>query len=176
MRRPAGLVPRATRTVARAAPPLRKAFEMVTQTVDRRIGWDRLPKLPGLVVLVGLRNVLRRENLHDTGAAPFRDAPPVAPFEPRFRAERTADGTHNDLAEPAMGMAGSRFGRNVPPERTHPADVLSPNPRTVSRRLLTRTEFVPATTVNNLAAAWLQFMIRDWFSHGRNEADDPWSI
>ena len=120
MRRSDGLVPRATQTVARAVPPLRKAFEMVTQTVDRRIGWDRLPKLPGLVVLVGLRNVLRRENLYDTGGAPVRDAPAVAPFEARFRTERTADGSHNDLAEPAMGMAGSRFGRNVPLDRTYP--------------------------------------------------------
>ena len=180
MRRPGGLVPRATQTVARAVPPLRKAFEMVTQAVDRRIGWDRLPKLPGLVVLVGLRNVLRRENLYDTGAAPVRGAPAVAPFQERFRTERTADGSHNDLAEPAMGMAGARFGRNVPLDRTYPpeqeAELLSPNPRTVSRRLLTRTQFVPATTVNNLAAAWLQFMIRDWFSHGSNEPENPWSI
>jgi hypothetical protein len=180
MRRPGGLVPRATQTVARAVPPLRKAFEMVTQAVDRRIGWDRLPKLPGLVVLVGLRNVLRRENLYDTGGAPARDAPSVAPFEERFRTERTADGSHNDLAGPAMGMAGARFGRNVPLDRTYTAAqesaLLSPSPRTVSRRLLTRREFVPATTVNNLAAAWLQFMIRDWFSHGANETENPWSI
>ena len=173
-------MPRATRTVARAVPPLRKAFEMATETIDRRVGWDRLPKLAGLVVLVGLRNVLRRENLYDTGGAPVRNPPPVAPFEARFRTERTADGSHNDLAEPAMGMAGARFGRNVPLDRTYPpateSALLSPNPRTISRRLLTREEFVPATTVNNLVAAWLQFMIRDWFSHGRNEPENPWSI
>jgi hypothetical protein len=132
------------------------------------------------VVLVGRRNGLRRENLSPTGGAPVRAAPPVAPFEPRFRTERTADGSHNDLAEPAMGMAGARFGRNVPLDRTYPAAresaLLSPNPRTVSRRLLTRTQFVPATTVNNLAAAWLQFMIRDWFSHGTSDPENPWSI
>jgi hypothetical protein len=34
---------------------------------------------------------------------------------------------------------------------------------------MTRTTFLPAESVNALAAAWLQFMIRDWFSHG--EAD-----
>jgi hypothetical protein len=31
---------------------------------------------------------------------------------------RTADGTYNDLGSPAMGSAGSRFGRNVPLDRT----------------------------------------------------------
>ena len=43
---------------------------------------------------------------------------------------------------------------------------MEPNPREVSRRLLTRTPFLPATSVNTLAAAWLQFMIHDWFTHG----------
>jgi hypothetical protein len=33
---------------------------------------------------------------------------------------RSADGSHNDLANPAMGMAGTRFGRNVPVDRTRP--------------------------------------------------------
>ena len=69
-----------------------------------------------------------------------------------------------------MGMAGSRFGRNVPIEYTYPEPepaILSPNPRTVSLELLTRHQFQPATTVNMLAAAWVQFMVRDWFSHGR---------
>ncbi len=46
----------------------------------------------------------------------------------------------------------------------------------VSRELLTRTEFVPATTVNAIAAAWLQFMIRDWFSHGKGDPARSWNI
>jgi hypothetical protein len=44
--------------------------------------------------------------------------------------------------------------------------LLDPNPRLVSRELLVRHEFKPATTLNVLAAAWLQFQVRDWFSHG----------
>ena len=43
---------------------------------------------------------------------------------------------------------------------------MTPNPRVVSRELLTRDSFVPATSLNMLAAAWIQFMTRDWFSHG----------
>jgi hypothetical protein len=53
---------------------------------------------------------------------------------------------------------------------------LQPNPRVVSRKLLTREEFTPATTVNNLAAAWLQFMVHDWFSHGRGDKTQPWRL
>ncbi|WP_410972003.1 peroxidase family protein, partial [Salmonella sp. SAL4445] len=66
---------------------------------------------------------------------------------------RTADGTFNDLERPEMGSALTRFGRNVPLAQTYrepePA-LLSPSPRTVSRELLTRREFQPATTLNVL--------------------------
>jgi hypothetical protein len=78
-----------------------------------------------------------------------------------------------------MGAAGSRFGRNVPLEYTYPEPepaIMSPNPRTVSRVLLTRHEFAPATTLNVLAAAWLQFMIHDWFSHGKSPKENPWKL
>jgi hypothetical protein len=42
--------------------------------------------------------------------------------------------------------------------------------------LLTREQFQPATTINVLAAAWLQFMIRDWFSHGKGDIQRAWSL
>jgi hypothetical protein len=154
-----------------------RAYDAIAEQLDRRIGWHRLPKWPGLLVLVGVRNVLRKQNLFDTRGAPTVDEPPVPPFDARVLTERTPDGTYNDLSDPAMGMAGARFGRNVPIEATWPEpDLLDPNPRTVSRRLLTRTEFVPATTVNAIAAAWLQFMIRDWFSHGKGDPARSWTI
>jgi len=92
---------------------------------------------------------------------------------------RTLDGSYNDLSDPAMGSIGSRFGRNVPLSYTYPeadTDILEPNPRTISRRLLTRTRFIPATTLNVLAAAWLQFEVHDWFSHGKNDPEKPWKI
>jgi hypothetical protein len=46
----------------------------------------------------------------------------------------------------------------------------------VSRELLTRDEFEPVTALNALVAAWLQFMIKDWFSHGHGPSDDFWEI
>lgn len=156
-----------------------RAYDRLAEKVDRVVGWDRLPRPLGLAVLVGIRNGLRKENLYDTTDLPATNAPPVAPPSSHHLTARTADGTYNDLDHPRMGMAGSRFGRNVPLDRTHPEvepDVLSPNPRVVSRRLLTRKEFIPAPTLNVLAASWLQFMIRDWFTHGKSTYDNPWRI
>jgi hypothetical protein len=100
---------------------------------------------------------------------------------------RTADGRWNDLEHPRMGAAGTAFGRNVPPEHNVPeteARRNTPDPGLVSRVLLTRDQFLPATTLNVLAAAWLQFEIHDWFSHktdpdkrvpvGDTEIDATW--
>ncbi len=162
--------------------PARQLSELylaITEYVDRRVGWDRLPLLAGLAELIGLRTRLRRDNLHDTSSLPAVNLPPVGPSTPDHRVSRTTDGTYNDLANPRMGMAGSRFGRNIPLAsvvRPEDADVMSPNPRDISRALLTRTEFVPAPTVNSLVAAWLQFMIRDWFSHGASPKENPWTV
>ena len=66
-----------------------------------------------------------------------------------------------------MGSAGMRFGRNVPLSETFPdtANLMTPNPRRVSLELLTRTTFQPATILNVLAAAWIQFQVHDWFVH-----------
>src|SRR5205807_5071585 len=92
---------------------------------------------------------------------------------------RTLDGTYNDLEEPLMGALGSRFGRNVPladavPDPDHL--LLDPSPRRISLELMTRKEFQPATTLNLLAGAWIQFEVHDWFSHGKNEVDNPWVV
>jgi len=165
--------------VKRSPPSFWGIYECVAGTIDRKVGWDKVPVLGGLLVLVGVRRTLRRENLHDTRTVPVQDPPAVPEYEERFRTERTPDGTYNDLEDPSMGMAGARFGRNVPLDRTHPEplpDMLEPNPRTVSLELMTRDPWAPATSVNNLAACWLQFMIRDWFSHGKSEPDNPWQI
>jgi hypothetical protein len=159
--------------------PFWRAFDSLAQRADHKFGWHRLPLVPGLAVLVGVRNILRKRNLYDTRTAPTVDEPPVEPFHPRFLVERTPDGSYNDLDDPQMGRAGSRFGRNVPIELTWPErepDILTPNPRVVSRELLTRDPFIPATSVNALVAAWLQFMIRDWFSHGKGDPARMWTI
>ena len=163
-------------------------FEELMHKVDRRVGWHRLPLPLGILVLAQMRKRLRRRNLFDTGTPPSVAAEPGTGQPDRsYLDARTLDGTFNDLEHPAMGAAGMRFGRNVPLEETWPETeprLLTPNPRTVSRELLTRDELIPATTLNVFAAAWLQFEVHDWFSHGpsdRNEPhelplleDDPW--
>ncbi|MFE7393941.1 peroxidase family protein [Streptomyces sp. NPDC057582] len=152
----------------------------VAQYVDRNIGWNNLAVIPGLLTLLGLRVRLRQKNLHDTTRLPSVGLPDPAPPSASHKVNRTADGSHNDLDEPRMGMAGTRFGRNIPLDRIVPAtpeSVLSrPNPREVSRALLTRDGLIPAESVNSLVAAWLQFMIRDWFSHGTSSTERPWEV
>jgi Animal haem peroxidase len=171
--------PTATTRSAYRTSPFWRVYDAIAEFVDRRVGWHRLPTPLGLAVLDGVRNVLRRENLFDTSKIPAIGGPSPGPRHVRYVTERTADGSYNDLEDPAMGMANTRFGRNVPLEETWPEAepaLLEPNPRVVSRELLVRDTFTPATSVNNLAAAWLQFMIRDWFSHGKGDAAHPWRV
>jgi hypothetical protein len=154
-----------------------KLYDRIAQLIDRKVGWHRLPTPLGLVTLIGLRDALRKHNLYDTTGQPAVDLPPLAPPTGQERTARTPDGSYNDLDNPRMGMAGSRFGRNVPIEHTYPDPrILQPSPREVSRALLTRDALIPAESVNALVAVWLQFMIRDWFSHGKSPRENPWEI
>jgi len=153
------------------------ALDRTAARLDRWLGWDRLPLPLAILTLVGLRGRLRNENLYDTGkgrraAEPDKDSGD-------YLTARTYDGTYNDLNDPQMGALHARFGRNVPLHFTWPEPdeaLLEPNPRLVSRRLLTRDEFSPATTLNLLAGAWIQFEVHDWFSHGQGEAESPWQL
>jgi hypothetical protein len=135
--------------------------------------WHKRPRLLAMLELIDIRDELREKNLHDTEEPPLeqQQAPPDP--GPAAREARTADGTFNDLRVPGMGAAGCRFGRNVPLEHTFPdaPNLLVPNPRTVSRELMTREQFQPATILNLLAASWIQFMVHDWFVHERSTAD-----
>ena len=95
-------------------------------------------------------------------------------LDPALRNERTVDGTYNDLKYPTMGACGRRFGRNVPLKHTFPdlPNLVIPSPRVVSRELMTRHEFQPVPILNLLAAAWIQFMVHDWFVHKRSSLAD----
>ena len=129
--------------------------------------WYGLPRLLAGRRLVDMRNELREKNLHDTEEPPLaQDGDPRAATTEQ-RESRTIDGSFNDLKCPHMGAVGRRFGRNVPLEHVFPdsASLLIPNPRVVSRELMTRESFIPATALNLLAAAWIQFMVHDWFVH-----------
>ena len=73
-------------------------------------------------------------------------------------------------------MTNARFGRNAPLAQTfgeQPPNLYEPNPRVISRELLARRAFVPAESVNLFLAAWLQFMVHDWLSHGVNDKQSP---
>ncbi len=148
--------------------------EALFALINRVRVWHRLPTLPLRVAnLLLLRRTLRRLNLHDTQRGGFpkpeREVGPEV-----YRLGRTIDGSYNDLAVPAMGARGMRFGRNSPVDRLKiptAYDVMEPNPREISRRLLARRngEFHAVPHLNILAAAWLQFMTHDWFGHLRDD-------
>ena len=147
---------------------LNQLFVAIVEKIDRRVRWDRFPTPLALVMLKGIRDNLRWNNLFDTNDAaslPTLPSPPPA----ADLVGRTVDGADNDLGSPAMGMAGTRFGRNVPLALARPEQgdrLMTPNPRLVSTRLLARgPEMIPATSLNVIAAAWVQFQTRDWFSH-----------
>lgn len=86
----------------------------------------------------------------------------------RMKAARTIDGTCNDLNNTAAGSRFYRFGRNVPLEYTYTNStrLLSPDPRILARTLLQRKKFLEVPWLNLLSAAWVQFMVHDWFDHG----------
>jgi hypothetical protein len=132
-------------------------------TIDK--DWYDLPFPAAAKKLVEMRDELRAKNLHDTEDPPLQKSDGPSPGE--ARGLRTNDGTYNDLSCPRMGSAGVRFGRNFPLNETFPdtANLMKPSPRTVSVELLTRATFQPATIVNVLAAAWIQYQVHDWFMH-----------
>ncbi|REF00431.1 peroxidase family protein [Thermomonospora umbrina] len=138
--------------------------------VNRVVPWHRLPTPVGILNLMIFRQVLRRHNLidvdADAAAAPPRPHPLPPPVPEELRTRRSYDGTYNDLSAPTMGAVGSVFGRHVP--AVHRPDLFdTPNAVVVSRELLRRDAFLPARSLNVLAAAWIQFQVHDWVNHGR---------
>ncbi len=155
-------------------PPLRNevagaAARAGFRLVNRFVEWHRLPVRVALLNLDALRYVLRRQNLLDTEPPEVppraRPLPPATPAEPA-RTGRTLDGSSNDLSAPAMGEVGAAFGRNLP-TALRPDLFDQPNPVVVARELLHREHFLPARSLNLLAAAWIQFQVHDWVSHPR---------
>ncbi len=157
-------------------PPLRNVIagriaKLGFALLNRFAAWHQLGSWRlALLNLSALRNTLREKNLIDVQPAyePPKPSPLPAPIPESVRTARTFDGTFNDLSEPKMGCAGSAFGRNVTPVY-QPEMFDRPDPILVSRELLTRNVFVPAKTLNLLAAAWIQFQVHDWVNHERFE-------
>lgn len=138
--------------------------------VNKFIPWHKLPALVGSLNLDALRIELRQYNLHDgyaSGTAQGNQA--TEPLtEKRFKFARNSDGKFNSTELPLMGCTGMRLGRNFPraltPKPTE-EELWNPNPRMLSERFMARKTFIPATSLNLLAAAWIQFQTHDWFFH-----------
>ena len=64
------------------------------------------------------------------------------------------------------------------PELTFPdeSSMMKPSPRQISNELLARRKFIPATTLNLIAAAWIQFQTHDWFNHGEPTDANPLNV
>lgn len=136
------------------------------RALNRRVPWHRLPTLVALLNIDTLRHDLRTTNLVDTET---REATPTARALPpattgTARATRSFTGEGNDLSDPRMGAVGATFGRNMPLEDRPPDE---PNAVTVARELMDRHAFIPARSLNILAAAWIQFQVHDWVNHAR---------
>src|SRR5687767_12754752 len=138
--------------------------------------WYDLPRPAQGIKLYQIRDELREKNLYDTEEPPLETS--TTPVGSEAYNVRTSDGTYNDLKCPRMGSAGMRFGRNVPLSEAFPdsANLLNPSPRQVSLELLTRTTFQPATILNVMAAAWIQFMVHDWFVHKKGSSEHTHDI
>ena len=157
----------------------RSALVALFGYINRLVPWHHLPPWLGAMNVLAFREVLRRENLHDTSGQRLVTASDSVRCDAHAHYSRISEGTCNDLQLPAMGSAGQRFGRNVPLQHTFPEKeptLLTPNPRVISRRLLTRETFVPADTLNLLAAAWIQFQTHDWFSHAKSDKGDDFRL
>ena len=125
--------------------------------------WYRRPLFLGILTLAYMREKLNRHNLVSTypkgvleGFQEEGQTPPEG-----VQHFRTSDGSWNNLKNPKEGAAGTRFSRNVKLEAVKPETgkrLLSPNPREISRHLLTRSKQMKEVPfLNMLAAVWIQF-------------------
>ena len=145
------------------------------------VTWPSLVKLGTLGVAaaaltLGLeRTELLENNMFSTEDFTLANANIIC--DERSQGARTEDGTCNILENPSEGSVYRRFGRNVALQaaygETEADTLLTPNPREVSNALMSREQFQPATSINFIAASWIQFMVHDWFSHGPNETGNP---
>ena len=166
------------------------AFGLITRIYGALAGyqdevwtnWHRKPLWRAILTLAHMREELNRHNLRDVYPKGVLVGFQKKGQEPPAGVERcrTADGTWNNLENPMEGAAGTRFSRNVANDAIRPetgARLLTPDPREVSRRLLTRAdpmEEVPF--LNLLAASWIQFQTHDWVSHGENQQGKSYEI
>ena len=183
-----------------------QGFLQLFRLVNRVWLWDELPVWVGVANLAALREDLREHNLYSTAEDKIAVTCPAGRRSiPRISSDaylrRASDGFFNDPESDTMGISSfapeghtssqfthshpdARFGRNMPFEALEkdPSRLLVPNPREISCKLLARDSKKPnqgteyATSINLLAAAWIQFQSHDWFSHGEPIEDRPFRI
>jgi Animal haem peroxidase len=154
-----------------------RAMHAVFGRVNRKKQWHELPFPLNLLNLLSLRLDLRDMNLFDTSERIKTEATEEPPKE--ALTARVPGGKWNDLKDPEMGSTGSAFTRNINPDRIKPEKpprLHDPSARTVSLELMTRNEFIPATNLNILAAAWIQFENHNWFFHGRGKEEETMDV
>jgi len=151
---------------------LERAAVSAFHLVNRFVSWHKLPAILGALNLDVLRIELRGYNLTDGYVSPQAqgNAQDTKLSDARYLKARNSDGMYNSLEMPCMGRHGMRFGRNFPKEycqKPTEEELFTPHPSLVSERFMARKpdEFKPATTLNLLAAAWIQFQTHDWFNH-----------
>ena len=138
--------------------------------INKFIPWHKLPSILGALNLDALRVELRQYNLYDGYASGTAQGNQVTDpmVDKRFEYARNSDGMFNSTEMPRMGCTGMRLGRNFPRQLTPmptEEELWNPNPRMLGDRFMARKTFIPATTLNLLAAAWIQFQTHDWFFH-----------
>ncbi|MEM7033476.1 MAG: peroxidase family protein [Chloroflexota bacterium] len=144
--------------------------------------WYRRPLLLGILTLAHMREQLNEHNLKNTYPAGTLTGFALPDLIPPAGVThfRTADGTWNNLSNPKEGAAGTRFTRNVSNGAIRPAsddELMTPNPREISRVFLTRQgEMKEVPFLNMLAASWIQFQNHDWVNHGEVTHKEVWEI
>src|SRR5436305_14300941 len=111
-----------------------RLFTRAVQALDQSVGWYRVLLPIALVMLIGLRIILRQRNLSSTYTVktPYPPAPPPEGGTRHYLTARTTDGTINDLDIPTMRSANTRSARNSPLQYANPAtdsEPVRPNPR-----------------------------------------------
>src|SRR6266568_5860160 len=67
--------------------PFWRIYDWAAETLDRTTGWDKVPTPLGLLILIGLRNILRQQNLHDTTKEAAINRPAIEPMQARYLTE-----------------------------------------------------------------------------------------
>jgi len=128
--------------------------------------WYRKSLVQGLIYYSKVKSFLLEHNVK-----PVEDARGVS-MDCRGKTQfRSFEGFCNDLRIPLSGAKGTAFSRNMKSAYGVRNLEAEPDPRLISRKLMTRENFIPNRFSNMLAASFLQFTIHDWVHHDENYQD-----